>query len=76
MPQIGRSAKLYQERRQPIFQTTLRGPGPRIYLPDNAVNHLNLEPPHATTQSLFPGCSDPADTGRTRVWPFGDQYAE
>jgi hypothetical protein len=75
MPQIGRSAKLYQERRQPAFQCTLRGPGPRVYLPDNAVNHLNLEPPYANTQISQQECSQP-DGGRTRVWPFGDQYTE
>jgi hypothetical protein len=76
MPQIGRSAKLYQERRQSAFQSTLRGPGPRVYLPDNAVNHLNLEPPYADAQILQQNCGKPTDTGRTRVWPFGDQYAE
>jgi hypothetical protein len=75
MPQIGRSAKLYQERRQPAFQRTLRGPGPRIYLPDNAVNHLNLEPPYANADVTQQACNEP-DVGRTRVWPFGDQYAE
>lgn len=75
MPQIGKSAKLYQERRQSAFQDTLRGPGPQIYLPDNPVNSLELEPPHHSP--IFSQCEKQSiDIGRTQAWPFGDKYAQ
>jgi hypothetical protein len=67
---IGQSAKLYQERRQPNVQTTMRGPGPQVYFPDNAVHHLQLEPPLP-----IPDLVDrtPVDTGETQVWPHGNE---
>ena len=77
MVQISQSAKLYQERRQPQFQPTLRGPGPQVYLPSNPVHRLTLEPPLPAP----PGCviedlDAPAiDTTRTQVWPYGDRHA-
>lgn len=76
MPQIGRSGKLYQERRQPEFQATLRGPGPQIYLADNPVHDLPLEPPYPFPQYQRRQNGDPVpDAGRTQAWPHGDQYA-
>jgi len=74
MAEISRSAKLYQERRQPAFQKTFRGPGPQIYLPDNPVNTLNLEPPLPNPDCRQNG-TPVTDTNRTQVWPFGDKYA-
>jgi hypothetical protein len=73
MATVGRSAKLYQERRNLYVEGTRRGPGPQIYLPDNAVNHLKLEPPLPPPSSL----SNPnvPDTTRTEVWPYGDNYS-
>jgi hypothetical protein len=71
---IGRSAKLYQERRQPVFQQTLRSPGPQIYLPDNPVNDLPLEPPLPSPEiKRIENCT-PVDTTLTQVWPYGDKY--
>jgi hypothetical protein len=71
MVQITRSAKLYQERRQPQTQPTMRSPGPQVYLPDNLVNKLKLEPP-----ALQAGCDPGPDQPTTKVWPYGDQYAQ
>lgn len=70
MTVVGRSAKLYQERRQLYIEGTRRGPGPQLYLPDNAVNHLKLEAPLPLPEFLV----NPAapDTARTQVWPHGD----
>lgn len=66
---VGRSAKLYQERRQPHIQPTMRSPGPQVYLPDNAVHTLNLEPPFPNPALID---NTPVDTGKTTVWPYGD----
>lgn len=67
---VGRSAKLYQERRQRHIQPTLRSPGHQVYLPDNAVNTLSLEPPFPNPDLID---NTPVDTGRTEVWPYGDE---
>jgi hypothetical protein len=69
MPNIGRSAKLYQERRLPQYQPTLRGPGPQVYLPDNPVNHLTLESPLPLPQYLYN--RKYVDGGNTQPWPNG-----
>jgi hypothetical protein len=76
MPNISKSAKLYQERRQPDIRTTLRGPGPYLNLDANPVNTLKLEPPlpFPDAQRINNG-NPPPDAGRTVVWPFGDEYA-
>ena len=77
MVQISQSAKLYQERRQPQFQPTMRGPGPQVYLPNNPVHRLTLEPPQLNTQvpCVAADCAPVTDTTRTQVWPYGDKYA-
>lgn len=67
---IGRSAKLYQERRQGHIQPTLRGPGPQVYFPDNAVHTISLEPPMPRPCTVD---NTPVDTGKTQVWPHGDE---
>jgi hypothetical protein len=69
---VGRSAKLYQERRLGYIQPTMRGPGPHVYLPDNAVHDLRLEPPLPDPSAI--DCT-PVDTGQTEVWPHGDETA-
>lgn len=69
MPQIGRNAKLYQERRMPNYMPTLRGPGPQIYLPDNPVNSLPLEPPLPAPAYLYN--RKYVDGGKTLPWPSG-----
>jgi len=66
---IGRSAKLYQERRQGHIQPTMRSPGQQVYLPDNAVHTVSLEPPFPNPELVD---NTPVDTGKTQVWPYGD----
>lgn len=73
MATVGRSAKLYQERRRLYVEGTRRGPGPQIYLPDNAVNNLNLEPP--LPLPVFLNNPNVPDTTRTEVWPYGDKFS-
>lgn len=73
MANVGRSARLYQERRRLYVEGTRRGPGPQIYLPDNAVNHLKLEPP-LPPPALLDNKNDP-DTTLTEVWPHGTDYS-
>ncbi|NDD52267.1 hypothetical protein EBZ39_00045 [bacterium] len=81
MVQISRSAKLYQERRQPQFQPTMRGPGPQVYLPNNPVHSLTLEPPLPYPPTCIESTSNAnvevpvVDTNTTQVWPYGDKYA-
>jgi hypothetical protein len=70
MPQIGRNAKLYQERRMPAYMPTLRGPGPQIYLPDNPVNFLPIEPPLPAPHYLYN--RKYVDGGKTLPWPSGN----
>lgn len=70
MPQIGRSAKLYMERKMPQFQNTLRGPGPQLLLSDNPVHHLKLETPLPLPEYLYN--RKYVDGGRTRPWPSGN----
>lgn len=76
MASIGKSAKLYQERREPQIRSTLRGPGPQVFLNQNAVHHLSLEAPLPLPVFLNQenGCP-PTDTGKTQVWPHGDKSA-
>lgn len=73
MANVGHSAKLYQERRQPNVLTTLRGPGPQLNLADNAVHAMQLEPPLPKPALLDETCK-PKD-GLTQVWPHGDLTA-
>lgn len=73
MPTIGHSAKLYQERREPNVRTTLRGPGPNVYLPDNLVHRIALEAPLPLPILLHNNCAP--DNARTQVWPHGDKAA-
>lgn len=67
MPTTGRSAKLYQERKNLYTEGTRRGPGPQVYLPDNAVNHLKLESPLPLPE-LIRNTTAP-DAALTQVWP-------
>ncbi|NDD53313.1 hypothetical protein EBZ39_05475 [bacterium] len=75
MAQINRSAKLYQERRQPVFQPTWRSPGLQANLADNAVHDLKLNPPYPAPNYCENG-DPPTDSGLTQVWPYGDSYAK
>lgn len=69
MPNIGKNAKLYMERRLPAYQQTLRGPGPQIHLPDNPVNHISLEAPLPAPKFLYR--QKYVDGGLTKPWPDG-----
>jgi len=70
MPQIGRTAKLYQERRMPAYMPTLRGPTPQLNLSDNPVNALPLEAPLPLTE--FQYNRKYVDGGKTLPWPSGN----
>lgn len=74
MTQVNRSARLYQERREPGLQTTLRGPGLQIDLARNAVHKLPLQPPYPRPDYCENG-TPVTDTGLTQEWPYGDKYA-
>lgn len=76
MPTVGKSAKLYQERRQPYLRETLRGPGPNLNLEDNAAHDLPLEPPLPSPPLIQPkDCAPANDSGQTQYWPHGDKTA-
>lgn len=70
MPQVGKSAKLYFERKMPKLQPTLRGPGPQLYLADNPVHRLKLEPPQPNPAFFYN--RKYVDGGKTRPWPSGN----
>ena len=72
MANVNRSAKLYQERRQPGIRSTLRGPGPYLNLSQNPPITLTLAPPFPNKDSQFD--DNAPDNTRTAVWPFGDEY--
>jgi hypothetical protein len=65
MPEIMRSAKLYLERKLRI--PTQRSPGKKIYLKDNLVHKLPLEPQQVNTKYIFD--SNAGDGGKTEPWP-------
>jgi hypothetical protein len=73
MPNISKSAKLYQERRQPDIRKTYRGPGPYVDLWANKAHHLDLAPPLPAPETKIDTAAP--DSTRTTVWPFGDKYA-
>lgn len=72
MPNISKSAKLYQERRQPDIRKTHRGPGPYLDLNSNLVNHLPLQPPLPRPDTQINPTAP--DSVQTQAWPFGDKY--
>jgi len=74
MSNVSKSAKLYQERRQPAFQKTMRAPGQQISPRENLVHKITLDPPFPQPDFCANGNPVP-DTGRTQLWPFGDKYA-
>lgn len=70
MPTTGRSAKLYQERKNLYAEGTRRGPGPQVYLPDNAVHHIKLEPPLPLPEVVRDKSAP--DSALTQIWPAGN----
>lgn len=76
MPLIGRSSRLYQDRRQRQFPSTKYGPGQQMKLSDNPVHHLQLDPTLTNLETLKDNNGVPVtDTGRIQAWPYGDKYA-
>lgn len=71
MPNTGKSAKLYQERKSIYTEGTRRGPGPNVYLPDNAVHHIKLEPPLPLPELVRDKMAP--DSALTQIWPHGNQ---
>jgi len=71
MPIIGQSARLYQERKRAYVEGTRRGPGPQVYLPDNAVHNIKLEAPLPNPAFAFN--PNGPDSALTTVWPNGNQ---
>jgi len=70
-PQLTKSAKLYQERRQPQHRNTRRHPGMHHDFDMNAANHLELRAPFPTIETLHIENDKPPDAGRTDIWPWG-----
>jgi hypothetical protein len=69
--EIGKSARLYQERKG--LRVTNRGPGPVMGLNDNLVHSIPMEPPFPVADLQEPtNGSPPPDTGRTKPWPHGE----
>ena len=71
MPPLSRSAKLYQERFEPQYQTTRRSPGPRLGMGLNRVHHLPLLPPAPVPSVLLMEDDNPPDAAGTTPWPYG-----
>lgn len=69
----GRSAKLYQERRQ--LRETLRGPATSFCPEMNAVHSVELEPPLPDPAIIVAntGTPPPDVGGVTKPWPHGDK---
>jgi len=70
---IARSARLYQERRQPQFLPTLRSPGPRLNMSDNLVHRIPLEPPLPLPEVLAEALPQTPDSAHTQPWPHGSR---
>ena len=73
MAVIGKSAKLYQERKG-LNRATRRGPGPRVNLADSEIHDQGLRSPLPIPSLLrdAPGMNPP-DTGHTAVWAHGEE---
>lgn len=67
---ISRSAKLFQERRIPADQLTLRLPGPRSNFDANRVHFLPLSPPYPIPDVLHAEQRNAPDNAHTSVWPW------
>lgn len=70
-PELSRSAKLYQEMRQPEHRETRRQPGTHIDLGNNAAITMELKPPYPTIDVLHAEDDKPPEAGLTEPWPHG-----
>ena len=79
MAQVGKSARLYQDRRQAEFPGTSRGPKPQVYLPDNPVHHITLTAPAPAPRPVEIDCVTDKPlvntSNLTEAWPNGDANA-
>lgn len=74
MVKITKSAKNYQERRQPEYQPTQRAPGLQFAPQENMVHKLTLEPPFPSPDLTQKNSTGP-DSAGTQVWPYGDEFS-
>ena len=72
-PPLSMSARLYQERRLPLDQETLRGPGPRLDMSRAIIHTLQMAPPLPAPEALQAEDDHPPDAGKTRPWPHGTE---
>ena len=72
-PTLSMSARLYQERRLPQDQETLRGPGPRCDLSRAMIHNLPMVPPLPLPEAVLAEDAQPPDAGHTRPFPHGDE---
>lgn len=70
-PELSRSAKLYQERREPEHRTTRRRPNAHLDLGENAAHTVEMQPPYPTIDVLHAEDDQPPDAAATEVWPHG-----
>ena len=70
-PQLSFSAKLYQERRIPASQPTLRRPGPNLALGQSITHTLPLAPPLPLPEIVYEETRNVTPAGRTEPWVHG-----
>jgi len=70
-PELSRSAKLYQEMREPEHRETHRQPNTHLALADNAANTMEMKPPYPTIDVLHAEDDKPPAAGATDLWPHG-----
>jgi hypothetical protein len=76
MPQIGKSSRFYQNRRQRQFPGNMYAPGQQLKLSDNLVHAIGLEPPFPNLKTLNDKNGVPVtDAGQIQAWPYGDARA-
>ncbi len=70
-PPLTKSAKLYQERRDPKNRNTRRLPGLHHDFGMNAANTMPMRAPLPTIETLHIENDKPPDAGLTDIWPWG-----
>lgn len=70
-PELSRSAKRYQELREPEHRTTRRRPSPHLDRRDNGAHSLEMKPPYPLYDVLHAEDDKPPESGLTSPWPHG-----
>ena len=70
-PELSRSARLYQERREPDHRVTRRRPNTHIDVGRNAAHTVTMSPPYPLPEVLQGEDMQPPDGGASKVWPWG-----